>query len=61
MVVVVVVVAYGRVVVVGTMDIFLDNRIYYFIMLKAKKIHYCSICVGKIDKITFGGIKKLNI
>ena len=35
--------------------------LYYFIMLKAKKIHYCSICVGKIDKITFGGIKKLNI
>ena len=33
MVVVVVVVAYGRVVVVGTMDVFLDNRIYYFIVI----------------------------
>ena len=28
-----VVVAYDRVVVVGTMDVFLDNRIYYFIVI----------------------------
>ena len=31
--------------------------LYYFIMLKAK---IALLYVGKIDKVTFGGTKKLN-